>query len=128
MADNSRISLIADFGRDRRLRISTTSVLAIKIYSINTAIGILLYAMLYCSANRSTSTLHCQLPTEPLPPALGPLYRGRRGGGFLSYTKDLYRPPAQYPYPYVRKGGSTVLTVRVRYIIKAPLVLMGLSN
>ena len=26
------------------------------------------------------------------------------GGGFLSYTKDLYRPPAQYPYPYVRKG------------------------
>jgi len=28
----------------------------------------------------------------------------------------------------VRKGGSTVLTVRVRYIIKAPLVLMGLSN
>jgi len=28
----------------------------------------------------------------------------------------------------VRKGGSTVLTVRVRYNIKAPLVLMGLSN
>ena len=28
----------------------------------------------------------------------------------------------------VRKRGSTVLTVRVRYIIKAPLVLMGLSN
>ena len=31
-------------------------------------------------------------------------------------------------WPSVRKGGSTVLTVRVRYIIKAPLVLMGLSN
>jgi len=56
------------------------------------------------------------------------LYIEDAEGGFLSYTKDLYRPPAQYPYPYVRKGGSTVLTVRVRYIIKAPLVLMGLSN
>jgi len=30
--------------------------------------------------------------------------------------------------PSVRKGGSTVLTVRVRYIIKAPLFLTGLSN
>jgi len=28
----------------------------------------------------------------------------------------------------VRKRDSTVLTVRVRYIIKAPLVLTGLSN
>ena len=27
-----------------------------------------------------------------------------------------------------QEGGSTVLTVRVRYIIKAPVVLMGLSN
>ena len=28
----------------------------------------------------------------------------------------------------VRNGGSTVLTVRVRYIIKAPLIWMGLST
>ena len=33
-----------------------------------------------------------------------------------------------YHWACVIKGGSTVLTVRVRYIIEAPLVLMGLSN
>ena len=36
--------------------------------------------------------------------------------------------PCPQKRPTVRKGGSTVLAVRVRYIIKAPLVLMGLSN
>jgi len=42
-------------------------------------------------------------------------------GLYLRYGLELYSL-------CVRKGGSTVLTVRVRYIIKAPLVLMGLSN
>jgi len=42
-------------------------------------------------------------------------------GLYLRYGLELYGL-------CVRKGGSTVLTVRVRYIIKAPLVLMGLSN
>jgi len=50
---------------------------------------------------------------------------------FQTVTKDSSETFILYGsklMTHVRKGGSTVLTVRVRYIIKAPLVLMGLSN
>jgi len=50
MTDRPWISLIVDFGRNRQFRIPIASVLTIKLhyYYINTAIGILLYAMLNC--------------------------------------------------------------------------------
>ena len=49
----------------------------------------------------------------------------QKGKANLDFTEDS---EWQWHQLGVRKGGSTILTVRVRYIIKAPLVLMGLSN
>jgi len=104
MADSSEISLIVNFGRDRKLGSQSLRSLllryAIKILSI-LLIGILLYAMLNsytANAERSTFTLHCQLSTEPLPLALGPFYRGRRGGG----GSPVYKSQASPDHPFTR--------------------------